>query len=103
MRRAIALLVAAVAAIAFLPAAAHAATVYQTFHIPTVDGEILRVEVQRDPQFDPQPVLLTYSPYNSTSSLTIANDAYATRYNPKGIARAKADVLGTRGSTGCWD
>ncbi|MPZ73931.1 MAG: hypothetical protein GEU74_12000 [Nitriliruptorales bacterium] len=51
-----------------------------------------------------QGVLLTYSPYNTigdpTSSGTISGSS---PYLSIGIARAHADVLGTRGSTGCWD
>ncbi|HEX5782096.1 MAG TPA: CocE/NonD family hydrolase, partial [Solirubrobacteraceae bacterium] len=52
------------------------------------------------------PVILTYSPYNSLSEGTEPNLAYddlGLRYLPKGYARAVADVLGTRNSSGCWD
>ena len=51
-------------------------------------------------------MILTYSPYNSLSEGTSPNLAYdelGLRYLPKGYARAVADVLGTRNSSGCWD
>jgi X-Pro dipeptidyl-peptidase len=70
---------------------------------PTDDLATLRIEVRRDTQFDPQPVILTYSPYNTLSEPNPSNDGIATRYVPRGFARAKADLLGTRGSSGCWD
>ena len=82
---------------------ASAAIVVENFNVPTVDGKTIRVEVRRDPALDPQPVILTYSPYNTLSEPEPTDDAYAARYNPLGYARAVADVLGTRGSTGCWD
>ncbi|HET6771332.1 MAG TPA: CocE/NonD family hydrolase [Actinomycetota bacterium] len=80
---------------------------YTIYHIPTSDpnddNAMLRIEVTRDTQFDPQPVILTYSPYNTLSEPEPADDGIATRYRPRGFARAKADLLGTRGSGGCWD
>ena len=86
---------------------ASAAVVYEIFHIPTSDpnddNAMLRIEVTRDTQFDPQPVILTYSPYNTLSEPEPANDGIASRYVSRGYARAKADLLGTRGSGGCWD
>lgn len=85
------------------PSVAQAAVVTETYFVPSVGGSVIRVEVTRDPAFDPQPAILTYSPYNNLSGATPSDDAVAARYNPKGIARASADVLGTRGSTGCWD
>ena len=51
-------------------------------------------------------MILTYSPYNTLSETTtpnLANDDLGQRYVPKGYARAVADVLGTRNSSGCWD
>jgi X-Pro dipeptidyl-peptidase len=51
-------------------------------------------------------VILTYSPYNTLSETTtpnLANDDLGQRYVPRGYARAVADVLGTRNSSGCWD
>jgi X-Pro dipeptidyl-peptidase len=87
-----------------VPAApASAEVVVETLYVPTVDGARVRVEIRRDPKFDPQPILLTYSPYNSLADASPSNDGFASRYVPKGYARAVADVLGTRGSTGCWD
>ncbi|MGH3355033.1 MAG: CocE/NonD family hydrolase, partial [Nocardioidaceae bacterium] len=66
---------------------------------------VIRVEIRRDTAYDAerQPVLLTYSPYNSLGEPEPASDELAERYVPRGYARAVADVLGTRGSTGCWD
>nr|MBA2530000.1 CocE/NonD family hydrolase [Euzebyales bacterium] len=89
-----------------LPASPAAADeTYQVHHVPTVGGAVIRVEIKRDPAFDAekQPVILTYSPYNSLSEPQPASDSVARRYVPRGYARAVADVLGTRGSTGCWD
>jgi X-Pro dipeptidyl-peptidase len=85
-----------------LPAAA-ATVVTETYHVDTVDDAVIRVEVTRDTSFPEVPVILTYSPYNTTREPTPSNDSYAKRYVPLGYARAVADVLGTRGSTGCWD
>jgi putative CocE/NonD family hydrolase len=83
---------------------AHAATpVYEVVYIDSVDGSRIRIEIQRDPSIPDQPVILTYSPYNSLAETRPADDAIADRYVPQGYARAVADVLGTRGSTGCWD
>jgi X-Pro dipeptidyl-peptidase len=64
---------------------------------------VIRVEVTRDTSFARVPVLLTYSPYNNLYEPSPSQDSYAERYVPQGYARARADVLGTRGSTGCWD
>ena len=104
-RLALRALVPALVLAAALPATpAQAAVVTSTYFVPTVGGAVIRVEVTRDPAFDPQPVILKYSPYNSLSGLSNPSaDGTATRYNPRGFARAVADVLGTRGSTGCWD
>lgn len=88
------------------PAAAAAATqTYEILHVPTVGGAVVRVEVWRDTVYDDrkQPVLLTYSPYNSLGEPEPARDGLGERYVPRGYARAVADVIGTRGSTGCWD
>ena len=96
-------LVAGVLAVSLPAGPAQAAVVTETYFVPTVGGASVRVEVTRDPAFDPQPVILTYSPYNNLNGDNPSNDGLADRYNPKGYARASADVLGTRGSTGCWD
>jgi X-Pro dipeptidyl-peptidase len=79
--------------------------VYEVHHVRTVDGAVVRVEVWRDTSYDAekQPVILTYSPYNSLSEPETARDALGEKLVPEGYARAVADVLGTRGSTGCWD
>ncbi|MDQ3877280.1 MAG: CocE/NonD family hydrolase [Actinomycetota bacterium] len=86
-------------------AAAPSHVVYEIHFVKTVGGAEIRVEIQRDTRFDKagQPVILTYSPYNSINGARPAADGIASRYNPMGYARAVADVLGTRGSTGCWD
>jgi X-Pro dipeptidyl-peptidase len=78
---------------------------YTVVQVPTVGGAHIRVEIQRDKRFDKakQPVILTYSPYSSLGEPQTAADAMASRYNPRGYARAVADVIGTRGSSGCWD
>ena len=79
--------------------------VYDVRYVPTVGDAVIRVEIRRDTRFDAQgqPVILTYSPYNSLGESEPASDSLAARYVPQGYARAVADVLGTRGSTGCWD
>lgn len=77
--------------------------VYEVHYVDSVDGAKIRVEIARDPSRTDQPVILTYSPYNSLGEPAPADDAIADRYVPRGYARAVADVLGTRGSTGCWD
>ena len=81
-------------------------TIYENLSIPTVDGDRIHVEVARPKGVAKAPVILTYSPYNSLSEGTSPNLAYdelGLRYLPKGYARAVADVLGTRNSSGCWD
>lgn len=83
-----------------------AAPVTTVHYVPTVQDALIRVEVTRQAEFDSagQGVLLTYSPYNTlgdpTGTGTVSGDS---PYLRMGIARAYADVLGTRGSTGCWD
>ena len=90
-----------------VPAPASAEVVHETYRVPTVGGAEIAVEVMRDADArGKQPVLLTYSPYNTlgeTRSGSLANDAYGQRYVPRGYVRAVADVLGTRNSSGCWD
>lgn len=78
---------------------------YEVHHVRTVDGAVVRVEIWRDTSYDArkQPVVLTYSPYNSLSEPETARDSLGEDLVPEGYARAVADVLGTRGSTGCWD
>jgi X-Pro dipeptidyl-peptidase len=96
-------LAAAFALLALLPASAPAATIVEKYRVPSVGGAVINVEVVRDDQRKDQPVLLTYSPYNSLGEPSPAEDSYASRFVPRGYARAKADVIGTRDSTGCWD
>ena len=100
----LALLAGALAVPIGLPASA-ADLSYEVLHVPTVGGATIRVEIQRDRRFDKakQPVILTYSPYSSLNEPQTALDGVASRFVPQGYARAVADVLGTRGSTGCWD
>src|SRR3954454_12391667 len=100
------LALAAACLAALLAPSAHAAIVDETYSVPTVGGARISVEVQRDDKFPKQPIILTYSPYNTLTESpggTVANDGIAKTYNPKGYARAVADVVGTRNSTGCWD
>jgi X-Pro dipeptidyl-peptidase len=89
-------------ALGALPASAET-VVTEIYHVPTVDDAVIRVEVTRDTSFAKVPVILTYSPYNNLGEPSPSQDSLAERYVPKGYARASADVLGTRGSTGCWD
>jgi X-Pro dipeptidyl-peptidase len=100
----LALVACGLAVPAALPAQA-AGIVYDVVQVPTVGGATIRVEIQRDTRFDAakQPVILTYSPYSSLAEPKTAEDGVASRYVPRGYARAVADVIGTRGSSGCWD
>src|SRR3712207_5592988 len=85
---------------------ARAAIVHETYHAPTVDGATIAIEVMRDEAHKNAPVVLTYSPYNvlgETRSGSVANDTLGQRLVKRGYARAVADVLGTRNSSGCWD
>jgi X-Pro dipeptidyl-peptidase len=78
---------------------------YEVRYVETVGGAKIRVEIWRDTSYDKaeQPAILTYSPYNSLSEPETARDSLGETFVPKGYARVVADVLGTRGSTGCWD
>ncbi len=104
MRRTRLLLSAALltAGLAAVPARA-AAPVYEVSWVPGPDGSTLRVEVLRDPTKTQQPVILTLSPYNLLNGDTPADSTASRRYVSQGYAVAVADVLGTRGSSGCWD
>jgi predicted acyl esterase len=87
-------------------ALALAAPVTSVHYVPTVGDAVIRVEVTRQAELDGngQGVLLTYSPYNTLGDPTgTGTVSGASPYLSMGIARAHADVLGTRGSTGCWD
>ena len=99
-------LLAAVVALALGAPAAHAEPVFEKYKVPTVGGAEINVEVMRPPGKARVPVILTYSPYNTlgeTTTPNLANDGLGERYVPRGYARAVADVLGTRNSSGCWD
>jgi X-Pro dipeptidyl-peptidase len=97
---------ALVCALLAMPAPAAAEPVFETYKVPTVGGAEINVEVMR-PEGDARaPVILTYSPYNTlseTNEPNLANDDLGRRYVERGYARAVADVLGTRNSSGCWD
>jgi X-Pro dipeptidyl-peptidase len=101
--RLIATLVIALVAVPALPASAAPVTSvhYVPTHLPDGTTEFIRVEVQRDDSFDAQGqgVLGTMSPYNLTPTGTRVGKGMSS----EGIASAQIDVLGTRGSTGCWD
>jgi X-Pro dipeptidyl-peptidase len=102
-------LIAASLATALLAAPA-GAVVHETLTIPTsVDGATIHVEVARPDGDAKAPIILTYSPYNelnitnTLAATNVADDSLAASFVPKGYARAVADVIGTRDSTGCWD
>ena len=89
-----------------VPATASAEPVFEEYRVPTVGGATISVEVMRPAGDAKAPVILTYSPYNTLSETVepnLANDDLGRRYVELGYARAVADVLGTRNSTGCWD
>src|SRR3954453_19812713 len=104
-------LLASLIALALPAAGAQAAVVHESLDVPTVDGARIRVEIARPDTKAPVPVILTYSPYNTLEeslarpdgSGNLADDSVGKRYVAKGYARAVADVIGTRNSTGCWD
>ena len=100
-------LVLALAMVVALPGAALAAEpVFEEYKVPTVGGAEIAVEVMRPGDNLDAPVILTYSPYNTLAEDTspnLANDALGQHFLEKGYARAVADVLGTRNSSGCWD
>ena len=101
--RRLALLLAAALIVVVLPAIpSGAAEIKEVYYVKTVQNAQLRVEVFRDPaKGAQQPVLMTYSPYNSLYDAPLG-DSYKS-FVSKGFARARVDVLGTRGSDGCWD
>ncbi len=91
-----------------------AAPLTEVYYVPTTaqGGALIRVEVMRNTDFDAQGqgVLLNYSPYNTIAGVpggvngtVVQGNSDITRHLGEGIAAAAADVLGTRGSTGCWD
>jgi X-Pro dipeptidyl-peptidase len=99
-------LLALILALALPGVALGAEPVFEKYKVPTVGGAEIAVEVMRPADNPDAPVILTYSPYNTLSETTtpnLANDDLGQHYVPKGYARAVADVLGTRNSSGCWD
>ena len=89
-----------------LPGTALAADpVFEKYKVPTVAGAEINVEVMRPADNPDAPVILTYSPYNTLSETNRRTGERRPRaaLRPKGYARAVADVLGTRNSSGCWD
>jgi X-Pro dipeptidyl-peptidase len=99
-------LLALILALALPGAALGAEPVFEKYKVPTVGGAEINVEVMRPAGNPDAPVILTYSPYNTLSETTtpnLANDDVGQHFLPKGYARAVADVLGTRNSSGCWD
>ena len=100
-RALLALIALLLLALAAAPAAS-AAEVTETIRVPTVDGAEVSVEIRR-PAEGQVPIILTYSPYNVLKEGGETKDSYGNRYVPQGYARAVADVIGTRNSSGCWD
>ncbi|MCW2992249.1 MAG: Xaa-Pro dipeptidyl-peptidase [Solirubrobacterales bacterium] len=100
------LVIAALSAAALLALPASAlAVVDEVVGVETPNGRI-SVEVRRPDGAAKVPIILTYSPYNTLAEQpggTVAADSLAATFVPKGYARAVADVIGTRNSTGCWD
>ena len=82
-----------------LPSSAATEVHYVPTALPDGTTELIRVEVNYDlSQGDSQPIIGSMSPYNLTPTGTgVGSSGY------DGIASAQIDVLGTRGSTGCWD
>jgi X-Pro dipeptidyl-peptidase len=96
-------LLAAALLVGGLSLPASAAALYEVSYVPGADGQTLRVEVLRDPAVRHAPVILTLSPYNVLGDSKPADTTASRRYVSQGYAVAVADVLGTRGSSGCWD
>lgn len=100
------LLIAALSAAALLSVPAPAlAVVDEVVEVETPHGRV-SVEIRRPDGAAKAPIILTYSPYNTLGEQpggTVAADGLADEFVPKGYARAVADVIGTRNSTGCWD
>jgi X-Pro dipeptidyl-peptidase len=100
--------VSVLGALAFAVAPAGAQAADPVHEVVTVPGKYGRtwVEVTRPAGGAKVPIILTLSPYNTLGEQPggwVSDDALAATYVPKGYARAVADVLGTRNSTGCWD
>jgi X-Pro dipeptidyl-peptidase len=106
MRFRLSLLIAgAVAATALAVPAQAVEWVEERAYIPTKQGEMF-VDFVR-PKTGKAPVILSITPYRylyaDADPTANRTDFYRTRYQPKGYARAYADLLGTGLSGGCWD
>lgn len=68
--------------------AAESDQVYEVRYVPTVGDAVIRVEIWRDASYDAekQPVILTYSPYNSLAEPETARDSVGETFVPKGYA-----------------
>lgn len=93
--------IACLALVAVAPAA-HAEQLSE-LEVPTRDGDVVHVEIARPDGDAKVPIILTYSPYDSLAGSPASNLASGSPWVAKGYARAIADVIGTRDSTGCWD
>jgi X-Pro dipeptidyl-peptidase len=83
--------------------------VVEEYHVPTKWGNLYGV-VERPvvPDGVKTPVILTYTPYTATSGVSpltndIVRDQTSEYFVPRGYARAIFDVVGTNGSSGCYD
>jgi X-Pro dipeptidyl-peptidase len=85
-----------------LPAAA-LAEVTEELEVKTRDGNTVHIEIARPDGAAKVPVILTYSPYNTLAGNPAGNLASGDPVIARGYARAYADVIGTRNSSGCWD
>ena len=83
-------------------------SVTEEYRVKTKWGTIYGI-VQRPvvPKGRKVPVILTYSPYNildgPTSKHMAPIDNHASYFVPRGYARAWFDLVGTNGSSGCYD
>jgi predicted acyl esterase len=84
---------------------------FEDYRVPTPHGTIYGI-VERPvvPDGVTVPIILTYSPYNTQSrpangaeQLSDHLDGHASYYVPRGYARARFDLVGTRESGGCPD
>jgi X-Pro dipeptidyl-peptidase len=74
----------------------------RSYVVPTRHGLVyLEVvhPVDADGNVVPAPEILTYSPYSGA----LGRNGDASRWVPRGYARATADLVGTGNSGGCWD
>jgi X-Pro dipeptidyl-peptidase len=74
----------------------------RSYVVPTRHGLVyLEVvhPVDANGEIVPAPAILTYSPYSGA----LGRNGDASRWVPRGYARATADLVGTGNSGGCWD